>query len=474
MLSVLTFAGTGRAATSCEARKLRAVARKVSCLVAERRRELRGATADFASCTQRLLGTYAALDCPTSGDGPDIGDRVGLLFTAVARDVAGLGRFRDDGTSTSDTATGLVWENKSDGGYLDVHYRDNLYFDPFAFAAGIGMRVPAVDELLSLVDFDLPPPSVPTGFFHCTPGCTYGTCNCLTSAAFWSATTIGSLPFLWIVRLETGQLTSGSRIAAAIGVTTEPDVARPGFGEGIPALGTPAWTCQRAKLRAVAKAVKCTVAERVKVVAGRPLRPARCTGMLPAAFAAAEDAAVQAGGACQTVGNAAAVDTRIDAALAGIAQLLSGVGRFRDNGDGTLTDAHTGLTWEKKGSDPTDPSHYVESTYAEADLPGWLASMQGLGGHADWRIASIGDLLSLVDYGDDPPVPDALDRCEPDCGAVACSCTSTNNVYWSATPFLGASYPWIVSFADGWIDGGSGVTAAAVRAVRGVGLHGSP
>ena len=61
---------------------------------------------------------------------------------------------------------------------------------------------------------------------------------------------------------------------------------------------------------------------------------------------------------------------------------------YRDNGDGTVTDLNTGLMWQK-----TPPSeHYTwdqAATYAE--------NLQ-LAGHDDWRMPTIKELYSLVDF----------------------------------------------------------------------------
>lgn len=65
---------------------------------------------------------------------------------------------------------------------------------------------------------------------------------------------------------------------------------------------------------------------------------------------------------------------------------------YRDNGDGTITDLSTGLMWQK------DPGDKVV----------WEAAKLGatsctLGGHTDWRVPTIKELYSLVQFsGTDP------------------------------------------------------------------------
>ncbi len=65
---------------------------------------------------------------------------------------------------------------------------------------------------------------------------------------------------------------------------------------------------------------------------------------------------------------------------------------YTDNGDGTLTDLTTGLMWQQ---DPGD-----KTTYAEAAAG---ADSFGLAGYDDWRLPSIKELYSLIQFsGVDP------------------------------------------------------------------------
>jgi lysozyme family protein len=74
-----------------------------------------------------------------------------------------------------------------------------------------------------------------------------------------------------------------------------------------------------------------------------------------------------------------------------------GVNDFADNGDGTVTDRATGLTWQKADS--------VKPMIWEAALA--YAEGLSLAGHDDWRLPNAKELQSLVDYG---RAPDATDR----------------------------------------------------------------
>jgi len=62
--------------------------------------------------------------------------------------------------------------------------------------------------------------------------------------------------------------------------------------------------------------------------------------------------------------------------------------RYRDNGDGTVTDLNTGLMWSK-GLD----GHKVTPEEGEA-----LAAKLTLGGYSDWRVPNIKELYSLIDF----------------------------------------------------------------------------
>jgi arylsulfatase A-like enzyme len=74
---------------------------------------------------------------------------------------------------------------------------------------------------------------------------------------------------------------------------------------------------------------------------------------------------------------------------------------FRDNGDGTITDLATGLTWAK-----VDSGHLKEGTKRDGKL-NWeeaLAWAEGLdyAGRSDWRLPNAKELQSIVDYTRSP------------------------------------------------------------------------
>ncbi len=71
--------------------------------------------------------------------------------------------------------------------------------------------------------------------------------------------------------------------------------------------------------------------------------------------------------------------------------------RYQDNGDGTVTDLVTGLMWQQDSGDKID---YYEAVAA--------ADSFELAGYEDWRVPTIKELYSLVDFsGTDPSSPEA-------------------------------------------------------------------
>ena len=140
---------------------------------------------------------------------------------------------------------------------------------------------------------------------------------------------------------------------------------------------------------------------------------------------------------------------------------------YTDNGDGTVTDNSTGLTWQKK----TDAN--VNTNYTWPGALAYVAELNGMNGgagfagHNDWRLANIRELLSIVDYSrSDPPIDPVFG---PTRGV------SNYAAYWSSTSWVGyqpEGNAWGVEFADSYsnpigvlIFGKS--SALHARAVRG-------
>lgn len=158
---------------------------------------------------------------------------------------------------------------------------------------------------------------------------------------------------------------------------------------------------------------------------------------------------------------------------------------FVDNGDGTITDRRTGLTWEKKSRDGS--LHDVDATFTwGASVSPWALNGSVVGeflgvldtvpcfaGHCDWRLPNLRELQSIVDFGRSAPAtpPDFDAGCVPGCSVTSCSCTPATAAadhLWSATTVSGApGQAWAVGFASGAAAPLSKGALVRVRAVRG-------
>lgn len=157
------------------------------------------------------------------------------------------------------------------------------------------------------------------------------------------------------------------------------------------------------------------------------------------------------------------------------------LGGFCDKGDGTVIDATTGLQWEKKSYD--GGIHDFGNTYMWTQLIGgeipngtafttFLASLNRppcFAGHCDWRLPTITELLSIVNYDTvDPAVFSAFNvGCLSECTITACSCTASYLYWTSSTYYLPRRLAWTVSFSGGTSFTEDKTGSAAARAVRG-------
>jgi len=127
---------------------------------------------------------------------------------------------------------------------------------------------------------------------------------------------------------------------------------------------------------------------------------------------------------------------------------------YRDNGDSTVTDLNTGLMWQKV----FDGSR--KHTFAEAKAD---ASRCQTGGHNDWRLPTIKELYSLINFSggmvNNPPRP-YLDTNYFDFlyGDARKDERPIDAQFWSATEYVGRTMRgdatvFGVNFADGRIKG---------------------
>ena len=75
--------------------------------------------------------------------------------------------------------------------------------------------------------------------------------------------------------------------------------------------------------------------------------------------------------------------------------------RFHDNGDGTVTDRATGLTWIKPDSGRLKAGENRDGKLNWEQALAWAESLE-YAGHSDWRLPNVKELQSIVDYTRSP------------------------------------------------------------------------
>lgn len=125
---------------------------------------------------------------------------------------------------------------------------------------------------------------------------------------------------------------------------------------------------------------------------------------------------------------------------------------YQDNGDGTVTDLNTGLMWQQT------PALYDKLTYAEAVE---AADTFGLAGYDDWRLPTIKELYSLIQFtGSSFTLAPYIDTAYFDfrVGDESLGERVIDGQYWSNTEYVGLTMGgdatvFGVNFADGRIKG---------------------
>lgn len=126
--------------------------------------------------------------------------------------------------------------------------------------------------------------------------------------------------------------------------------------------------------------------------------------------------------------------------------ILLSLGSLLSAGEMAL-DGRTGLMWQD--------NRFIESesvTFAQAEK---LCEDMRLGGHKDWRIPTIRELLSIIDYKKyDPAILDGFSIGE-------------SRYFWSSTQYMGdPDKVWGVNFKDGSLDANGKSYDRRVRCVR--------
>ena len=143
---------------------------------------------------------------------------------------------------------------------------------------------------------------------------------------------------------------------------------------------------------------------------------------------------------------------------------------YTDNGNGTITDTRTGLTWEKLSDDGTIHDKDTADTWTNAfSTKVAMLNAGSFAGFTDWRVPNVNELQSLVSYGAAYPAINAAfnANCAATCSVLTCSCTQ-NSAYWSSSTYQDIpSLAWVVYFNDGSVVGYLKDNNGYVRAVRG-------
>ena len=152
------------------------------------------------------------------------------------------------------------------------------------------------------------------------------------------------------------------------------------------------------------------------------------------------------------------------------AQHVTELPAYRDNKDGTVTDLVTGLIWQKTPDFQTRRSYDQAKSYADQLV---------LAGKGDWRLPTIKELYSLIDFrgssAETPPRPYIDTRFfDFEYPPASSGLRLIDAQYWSSTEYVGTTMnndPTVfgVNFADGRIKGYPRLPffARYVRCVRG-------
>lgn len=352
--------------------------------------------------------------------------------------------FLDNGDGTiTDLRTGLMWEKKGDNGGL--HDKDNIYWwsgngveetlwdwledvnreGIAGFAGYSDWRIPNLRELQTIVDYSRSLFTTPSVFHqNCVPNATVLTGSCTFQSSYWTSTTRADNPNgAWSISFAN----------AAPGATTKASTAR---------------------VRAV------------RYACGSPLA---CPVQLP----------VTGQTTAYTANRNDGVTAKVPVPDDGTLETGAGFA-FVDNGNGTLTDLNTGLTWEKKSDDgglhDKDRAFYWSGngTVSQETIWDWLEDVNaeggtGFAGFSDWRVPNARELESLIRYEGSAPfiAPGLHLGCVPGSTVLTGSCTF-NGQHWTSTTWVNStSMAWGVNFAIGELFPFGKSSALRVRAVRG-------
>jgi hypothetical protein len=245
----------------------------------------------------------------------------------------------------------------------------------------------------------------------------------------------------------------------------------------------------------------CTLSVSGSLTDGTPLPDIAACSACADELTGCEDALAAAlGGGLPATGQQLCYDTAgTVVACAGTGQdgeIQASVPRsFIDNGDGTITDAASGLMWEKHDDNTTGGMHSYRRTLTwenafrkvrvlNGDSTGCIAAgspdncCTGAGtgtctpfaGHSDWRLPNALEMYSLLNYSTyDPAISGEFHNgCTLGCTTATCACTWGSAVdYWTSTTRLDTPGSAIyVGFYNGLSSGSPKGATNVARAVR--------
>ncbi len=337
--------------------------------------------------------------------------------------------FTDNGDGTiTDNTTGLMWEKNDQSG--GIHDYSNTYTwgmtgSPYTmngtmvttflatlnagggFAGHTDWRIPNMNELQSLVNYQNVSPAVDTAFnTGCGASCTVLTCSCTQPGYYWSSTTYQGLPTdAWYVDFYAGAGHAGSK----------------SYGSYVRA---------------------------VRGGSSQLLRTGQTSD-----YGAGSDGNLQEGAARSYTDNGDGT----------ITDNTTGLMWEKNDQSGGIHDYSNTYTWGMTGSPYTMNGTMVTTFLATLNAGG------GFAGHTDWRIPNMNELQSLVNYQNVSPAVDRAFNtgCGASCTVLTCSCT-VSYLYWSSSTV--AAHPnlaWLVDFSNGYVYNSFKFSLYHVRAVRG-------
>ena len=125
--------------------------------------------------------------------------------------------------------------------------------------------------------------------------------------------------------------------------------------------------------------------------------------------------------------------------------------RFKDNGDGTVTDDLTGLIWLKNANCADATKSWFDAlTYCNT-LNSGECGLTDDSEEGDWRLPNVKELQSLIHYGfNSPALPNTAGTGQWTPGDPFTNVQSS--YYWSSTTYVyGTNNAWYVYMGDGLV-----------------------